>query len=190
MRSHPNSIDATAWGAHREALYRFILGRVRDPQAAEDIVQEVIVKAYTKQGTLRNPSKLRPWLYQITRNAIIDYYRLRKPSEAVPEELTQEDASEAYDHIQRELARCLEPLLNELPEPYRQALSLTDLEGFSQREAASRLGLSVSGAKSRVQRARTMLREVLLNCCRIELDRRGSVIEYEPREGRTGCCDR
>ena len=85
MQARHNNTEATAWQVHRDALYRFVLQRVRDQASAEDIVQEVLVKAYTRQGTLKEPSKLRPWLYQITRNAIIDYYRLQKPSEAVPD---------------------------------------------------------------------------------------------------------
>ena len=126
-------------------------------------------------------------MYQITRNAIIDYYRLRKPSEAVLDELIHEDTKEEDNRAQWELARCLVPLLNELPEPYRQVLRLTEFEGATQREAASQLGLSLSGAKSRVQRARKMLREVLLKCCRVELDRRGGVVDYEARDGCDGC---
>ena len=183
---HKNT-EATSWQAHRDALYRFVLQRVRHEAAAEDIVQEVLVKAYTRQGTLKEPSKLRPWLYQITRNAIIDYYRLQKPSEAVPDELIDEDTREEDNRAQRDLARCLVPLLDELPEPYREALRLAEFDGVTQREVASRLGLSLPGAKSRVQRARKMLREVLLKCCQVELDRRGGVVDYEAREGCDGC---
>ena len=187
MQARYNNTEATAWQAHRDALYRFVLQRVCDEAAAEDIVQEVLVKAYTRQGTLKEPSKLRPWLYQITRNAIIDYFRSQRPSVAVPEELIHEDTREEDYRARRELARCLVPLLDELPEPYRQALRLAEFEGATQREVASRLGLSLSGAKSRVQRARKMLRKVLLMCCRVELDRRGSVVDYEAREGCDGC---
>ena len=112
---------------------------------------------------------------------------MQKPSEAVPDELFHEDTKEEDNRAQSELARCLVPLLNELPEPYRQVLRLTEFEGATQREAASQLGLSLSGAKSRVQRARKMLREVLLKCCRVELDRRGGVVDYEARDGCDGC---
>ncbi len=187
MQARHNNREPTAWQAHRDALYRFVLQRVRDEAAAEDIVQEVLIKAYTRQWTLEEPSKLRPWLYQITRNAIIDYFRSQRPSVAVPDELIRKDTSEADNRIQRELARCLVPLLDELPKPYRQALRLAEFEGITQREVASRLGLSLSGAKSRVQRGRKMLREVLLKCCRVELDRRGGVVDYEAREGCDGC---
>lgn len=187
MQARHSNIEAIAWQAHRDALYRFVLQQVRHEAAAEDIVQEVLVKAYTRQGTLKEPSKLRPWLYQITRNAIIDYYRLQKPSEAVPDELIHEDRRVEDNRAEWELARCLVPLLDALPEPYRQALRLAEFEGATQREVGARLGLSLSGAKSRVQRARKMLREVLLKCCRVELDRRGGVVDYEARDGCDGC---
>ena len=187
MPARHNNTEATAWQAHRDALYRFVLQRVSDEAAAEDIVQEVLVKAYTRQGTLKEPSKLRSWLYQITRNAIIDYFRSQRPSVALPDELIHEATRDEDNRARRELARCLVPLLDELPEPYRQALRLAEFEGATQREVASRLGLSLSGAKSRVQRARKMLREVLLMCCRVELDRRGSVVDYVAREGCDGC---
>lgn len=187
MEECHNNIEATTWQAHRDALYRFILQRVGDEAAAEDIVQEVLVKAYTRQGTLRETSKLRPWLYQITRNAVIDYYRSQKPLGTVPDELIHEDTREEENRALRELARCLVPLLDALPEPYHQALRLAEFEGAKQREVASRLGISLSGAKSRVQRARKMLRDVLLKCCRVELDRRGGVVNYEVGEGCDGC---
>lgn len=187
MPARHNNMEATAWQAHRNALYRFVLQRVRDERAAEDIVQEVLVKAYTSQETLKEPSKLRPWLYQITRNTIIDYFRSQRPSVTIPDELVHEDTREADNRAQRELARCLVPLLDELPKPYRQALRLAEFEGITQREVASRLGLSLSGAKSRVQRGRKMLREVLLKCCRVELDRRGGVLDYDVRDGYDAC---
>ena len=187
MQTRDGSIEPTMWQAHRNELYRFVLKRVRDDAAAEDIVHDVLIKAYTRQETLKEFSKLRAWLYQITRNAMIDYYRSQKPSVEVPDELIYGDTGEEDNRAQRELARCLVPLLDELPEPYNQALRLAELEGTTQRELASRLGLSLSGAKSRVQRARKMLRGILLKCCRIELDRRGGVVDYEAREGCDGC---
>jgi RNA polymerase sigma-70 factor (ECF subfamily) len=127
-------------------------------------------------------------LYRIARNAIVDHYRTRRPSEPLPEELATDDSREAR-RAEQELARCLTPLLGELPAPYGQALTLAELEGLPQREIARREGLSLSGAKSRVQRARTMLREALLACCRVELDQRGAVVDYQA-PGRCDPCGR
>lgn len=187
METQNSNAEAKTWQAYRDALYRFVLLRVGNRAAAEDIVQEVLLKAFARQGTLKEPSKLRAWLYQITRNHVIDYYRLQKPSEAVPDELIQEGRRDEDNRAQRELAGCLVPLLDQVPEPYRQALKLADFEGAKQREVASLLGLSLSGAKSRVQRGRKMLKDVLLKCCRVELDRRGRAVDYEAAQGCGGC---
>lgn len=186
MRAPYESTQNQAWQEHRAELFRFVLKRVRDEALAEDIVHDVLMKAHTRQETLRDPRKLRPWLYQITRNTIIDHYRSQNPLEPMPDELIREH-SEEDGRAQRELARCLVPLLNELPELYRHALTLAEFEGLAQREVASRLGLSLSGAKSQVQRARRMLHGVLLECCRVERDRRGCIVDYEARKG-CGVC--
>ena len=74
--------------------------------------------------------------------------------------------------------------MQRLPEPYREALVLTELDGLTQADAATRLGLSTSGMKSRVQRGRGQLRDLLLGCCEIELDRRNRVTDYVPRRDR------
>ncbi len=186
MRGLSESTENRTWQAYRAELYRFILKRVRNKALAEDIVHDVLIKAYTQQAMLKDRRKLRPWLYQITRNAIIDYYRLQKPLETVPDDLMSKEGGRD-NPAERELARCLVPLLRELPEPYGRALTLAEFEGFTQREVASTLRLSLSGAKSRVQRARKMLHELLLECCRVELDRRGGIVGYDPSKG-CDCC--
>ncbi len=174
--------------AYRDELYRFVLKRMHDAAVAEDIVQDVLVKAYMQQQTLKEPAKLRAWLYQITRHAMIDYFRLQKPAEPLPDDLTAADSG-VEQQAERELARCLVPLLNALPAHYGAALKLAELEGVPQGQVAAQLGVSLSGAKSRVQRGRKMLREALLQCCQVELDRRGGVLDYAPRQACDGCAD-
>lgn len=176
------------WRAYREALYRFVLNRVADDAAAaEDIVQDVLAKAYAQHGALREPSKLRAWLYQITRNAITDYFRSHRRLETIPETLAEDAGNEYDERAKQELARCLLPLLDTLPEAYRRALTLAEFEGLKQQEVASRLGLSLSGAKSRVQRGRAMLQDALLKCCRVELDHRGYAVAFQDTQGCDKC---
>ena len=91
------------------------------------------------------------------------------------------------DDARRELAACVAPLVHALPPSYRDAIVLAELEGRSQQETAETLGITLSGAKSRVQRDRRMLAERLLACCRIERDTRGGIMEYESRDGCGGC---
>ena len=176
------AIPAQAWAAHREQLVRFVASRVRDASTAEDIVHDVLLRGYQRADTLRDPESLQAWLYRITRNAIVDHYRARRPAEALPDELAAEDA-EPDDGAREGLARCLRPLIAELPAHYRDAVLLAELQGLTQQETAERLGISLSGAKSRVQRARSRLHALLLACCRLELDSRGRVMEYEAPAG-------
>ena len=184
----PAEPAAQAWQSYRAELVRFVLARVRDPAAADDIVHDTLLKALAQIGTLEDPAKLRAWLYRITRNAIVDHYRARRPAEPLPEDLEAESPAEV-ERAEQELARCLTPLLGGLPAAYREALTLAELEGLPQREVARRGGLSLSGAKSRVQRARRLLRDALLDCCRVELDGRGGVSGYAPRAGCAPCGD-
>ena len=180
--------------AYRDELYRFILSRVNDAAAADDIVQDVLLKAWLQRGSLKEPESVRAWLYRITRNQIIDFYRSHKPAAELPVDLLEEPSDEEVNRAEQELAQCLIPLLDDVPEPYRQALTLADVQGRRQREIAEQLGLSLSGAKSRVQRGRKMLKNVLLDCCRVEVDRRQHAFDYDTKRdcsstGNSGTCE-
>ncbi|MEO8970162.1 MAG: RNA polymerase sigma factor SigZ [Ktedonobacteraceae bacterium] len=173
------------WKTFNVNLKQFILKRVVDEDNAEDILQDVFVKIHTRIHTLRDEEKLPGWIYQIARNAIYDYYRSQRDTFALPdapdfiaEGILEESAIE-------ELLPCIREMVERLPAEYRQALILTEYEGLSQKELAERLGISYSGAKSRVQRAREKLKTMLLDCCHFQFDRSGRVIDYQPR---LNCC--
>lgn len=170
------NVSDQLWQTYRTELHRFVVARISDRDAAEDLVHDVLVRAYTKRDQLRDPESLRGWLYGITRNVIVDYYRAVRPSEPLPDEML--DESEAATAGQQ-LASCLEPLIRQLPREYGEALALSELQGIPQADVASRMGLSVSGAKSRVQRARRMLKDIVLECCRVEFDHQGRMVDYE-----------
>jgi len=174
------------WNAFHQPLRAFIQNRVSDPEDADDLLQEVFVKLHTRLDTLQDEDRLVPWIYQVARHTIIDYYRARRPALPLPERLLVE-SDEASDDPTTQLARGLRAMIACLPKKYQQALVLTELEGQSQKVLADRLGLSLSGAKSRVQRGRTLLREAFLDCCHFEFDRRGKVVDYVPRPD---CCER
>lgn len=162
-------------------LHRFIAGRVSDPDTAEDILQDVYLKIHSKMDGLREEDRLESWIYQITRNAIIDYYRRARPQDELSESLasTPDDEPDAVS----QLASSVKGMLGCLDDKYREALELTELQGLSQVELATRLDISVSGAKSRVQRAREKLKEAFLDCCHFEFDRMGGVVDYHPNCG-------
>lgn len=172
-------IPADVWQTYRAELVRFVTHRVRDPHTAEDVVQDVLLRAYSQRHRLRDATKLRSWLYQIARNAIIDFGRTHRSTEELPDTLPVEPPMLNDATAEAELAQCLRPLVDLLPERYREAVALAELEGHTQRDVADALNLSVSGAKSRVQRGRKLLAERLIACCSIAFDTRGRVMDYD-----------
>jgi RNA polymerase sigma-70 factor (ECF subfamily) len=167
------------WHEFADRLGRFIRSRVSDPATADDIRQDVFVKIQKKVGQLEDPARLEGWIYLIARNAIIDHYRTRKETVEVPDTLPAEPGADNGEI--EELKASFRRMIYSLPEPYRDAVVLTELEGLTQQELANRLGISLSGAKSRVQRGRAQLKQMLDECCTFEFDRRGKVIECTPR---------
>jgi len=171
------------WETFHVPLLLFIRKRVADSETAEDLLQEVFLKIHQRIETLSDVKKLESWMYQITRNSIIDYYRRNKPTTTLEEpEVLQLPEELPDDDSVSELFPSIRAMMNSLPELDRQALILTEYRGLTQKELGERLGLSFSGAKSRVQRAREKLKQMLLACCHFELDRRGHVINYQ------SCC--
>lgn len=171
-------ISSTEWTEIQPQLKGFVFRRVRDRAVSDDIVQEVYLKAQGKLGQLHDGSKLNAWLFSIARNTITDYFRTnaRRP----------DPHSIDWESEQRPLVDCVADCLQEamagLPAPYREALELADMQDVAQTELAARLAMSYSGAKSRVQRAREMLRNKMDERYKIEMDRYGNVLVCESRK--------
>lgn len=174
-----------AWSDVDAKLRPFIARRVRSPVDVDDVMQEVFLRMQRGLGELRDGERFGPWVYQIARHAIADHHRAavrhrvvdaKKPEDEVP----APEADDASD-VEQMLAAYVAPFVAMLASPYREALTLTELEGLGQKEAADMLGISLSAMKSRVQRGRRHLREALDACCRIALDARGRVVSCEPR---------
>ena len=176
LKARMNATVESIYDEFHAKLRAFTIGQTSDPEAAEDILQDVYLKIHAHLGDVRDGDRLESWIYQVTRNAIADHYRRSRPQEALPDTLPApvEDEPDTAS----EVAASLGEMLRCLPPKYREALELTDLHGLSQAELAGRLKISLSGAKSRVQRAREKLREALLDCCHFEFDRYGRVIDY------------
>lgn len=172
------------WNEYVGQLRGFIYRRIPEPAIVDDLVQEVFLKVQSKVDTLKDETRLQSWLYQIARNTIIDYFRGQKPEEELPETLDLPDAKPS--RVLEELAECVRPMMDALPAEYRLPLLLSDLEGLSQKEVAERLGLSLSAAKSRVQRGRERLKRVFAECCEFQRDHRGNVMDYQARDCECG----
>lgn len=167
----------TIWNDFKQALYAYIRARISDKEAAEDILQEVFIKIHLKSGSLKERDKLTSWLYQITRNTIIDYYRKKKLTHNVAVFEKGTDTDIASDD---RLFACVRPFMNSLSRDYRRALYLTTYGKLSQKEYAQQEQISYTAAKSRVQRARRKLKELMVSCCAIEADKYGNIISVNP----------
>jgi len=132
------------------------------------------------------------WLYRSARNAVIDHYRTRRtsdPSDELERWPEPEPPDNRPNQATQDLARCLEPLVGELPELGRDALRRVDIDGQTQADAARQLGISISGMKSRVQRARRQLKDLLTGCCHVDVDATGGVSGYRASAPSCGCGD-
>jgi RNA polymerase sigma-70 factor (ECF subfamily) len=178
----------TIWAAFSDRLRAFIGKRVKEENDVQDVLQEVFAKIHAGLGSLKEDEKLEAWLFQVARRAVSDHFRSRsgnRRTDGLPEDISEGQAGET---VTAEVASWLEPMMSLLPEEDRDVLRKADLEGTSQKELAGRLGLSVTAAKSRVQRARKRLKEALLNCCHIEMDGRGNAIGYTRKDGPCSSC--
>ncbi len=161
------------------ALHGFFRTRVADPQARADLVQDVLLRMHQRRDQLRDEDRLEAWAFRVARNALVDHYRRRHPSEQLPELVDPEP--ESSNRSGEILGAWLRTRIEKLPASYREAIELTEVQGLSQREAADVLGVPYSTLKSRVQRGRDLLHADLLGCCAVELDARGRVTDFEPR---------
>ena len=169
----------SAYRQMRSRLHAFVLGRVENPETAEDLTQEVLLRLVRSGSEVDDPTA---WLYRVARNVIIDHYRGRHPH---PSDPTMPGADGLVDpfaddpgNARIELARCVRSLVEQLAEPYRSAVRSVDLDGATQTAVSADAGVSVSGMKSRVQRGRRQLRDLLMGCCTVELSASGVVTDY------------
>ena len=185
----------TLWSEFRGELERFLKARVRDETLVEDLLQTTFLRAHLHLSRGQHPTHPRAWLYQIVRNLLLDARRAeakdRTLAAALQVDPTHEAQVSAFDASDGEatfalMARALPLFIERLEPPYRRALELTEMQGLTQAEAAEREGLSTSGMKSRVQRARRRVFEALERCCRLEVDARGRVVTAVPRAP-SGC---
>jgi RNA polymerase sigma-70 factor, ECF subfamily len=197
------AVSELPWEELHGNLRAFISRRVRNQADVDDLVQRVLLQIVKGLASLRDAERLHAWVYRTARNVIVDYYRSSAGRQEVAsggaEDLaaasaeTQANSQDDERAALQELAGCMTPMIRQLPPAYREAVTLADLEGVNQADAAARAGVSLSAMKSRIQRGRQQLKAVLEDCCRVQLDRRGTIVAYDPRKpnacGPCGSCD-
>ena len=173
-------LDATARGAWELLTDRLgaYIGRRLPAEDADDVRQDVLLRIFKGAPQLGDDTRFGPWVYSIARNAVIDRLRVRKLQTTGID--TIDVPADDDDEDTQPLLRCVTPFVARLPSPYREAITLTDLRGLTQQEAADIAGVSLSGMKSRVQRGRRLMKTMFEECCRLTIDGRGRVIEATP----------
>jgi RNA polymerase sigma-70 factor, ECF subfamily len=190
------SSSETVWLEFRDRLRAFVARRIRDHADVDDIVQRVFLRMHASLGEIRNGERIHAWLYTTARRAVTDYYRSRARRARIAGEdavdldtLPHADVGPAEgDAAAREVAACLAPVVTRLAPADRDAITMTEIQGLRLADAALRAGLSLSGMKSRVQRARRRLKAAMLECCHIALDGRGAPIACSQRDATGPCC--
>lgn len=172
-----NTTQTQIWNAMQDKLKSFVFKHIKDRAITDDIVQDVFLKVHTNVSRLKESDKLVGWIFQITRNTITDYFR----DQAKPVDSRDINWDSEINTLNDCVVNCLLDMMNDLPEKYREALELTEVRNLSQLEVAKELGISYSGAKSRVQRARQMLKVKMDTAYRLKFDTYGNVTMCENR---------
>lgn len=178
------------WELLSAKLRSFLLQRVSEPQVADDLLQETFLRIHQKLDDVADEQRITAWVFQIARNLVIDHYRSkgRDPVATMPEDV--EAPTNEEENLNELVMGWLPAMIAQLPNPYREAVELYELKGIPQQQIAEQLNISLSGAKSRVQRGRAKLKSLLFECCSFDQDSHGNVIEYT-KNNPGGCeeCD-
>lgn len=174
------------WTRFREDLNHYLERRLPSGADAEDVLQEVFHRIHQSVDRLGDVEHVEGWLYGIARHAVADFYRTRERSvthasdrlEPGREPAIPGDALSGSHDVHEEVLSWIRPMIDDLPEMYAVPLRMADVDGTSQQQVADALGLSLSGAKSRIQRARAMLGDTLRRCCEVEFGAEGRAVDF------------
>jgi len=172
----------------RNQLKIFINSKVRDEELAKDILHDTFRKVHENLNTLKDNEKIVSWIYQIARNSINDYFRKEKNTVLMTDSKDFPDVT-VSDKIEEQMQTAVKNMIDCMPSEYHDVLLMTEYQGLTQKELAQKLGISVPGAKSRVQRARKKLKQMLFDCCHFEFDKFGTVIDYYQKNNSCTCCN-
>lgn len=168
------------WQEHKNELRNFILKRVKDQDLANDILQDVLMKVYSFCISKTGVKNIRSWLFQIAQNTITDHYRKQSKFTDLEKliDIENEDLNSAFS----EASNYILPMLDLLPREYALPLKLADIDNMKQADIAKKLNLGLPATKSRIQRARQLLKAEFITCCHFETDKQGNLVSFEIKD--------
>ncbi len=169
---------STLWTAYKNEMLFYILKKIKDKEIANDLSHEVLMKIYNSCCSNTEIRNVRSWMFQIAHNTTIDYLKKENKFTDEVSEIFEKDENNSY----REAEELMKPLINLLPEKYAVPLQLSDIEELKQAEVSKKINLSLTATKSRIQRARKLLKEKIIECCNLELDEKGNLLSLEIKQ--------
>lgn len=160
------------WELYHKELFHFIFSKVKNTQVSNDLLQDTFIKIHTKLHTLKHPEKIKSWVFSIANFTVLDYFRSNKMNTNDIDDLYLYEEEKDL-HTEKD---CLRGILKSLPKKYRDPLFLSDIKGIKQNEVAIQLKLSVSATKSRIQRARNLIKQGYIDCCDFKKNEKGYLI--------------
>lgn len=160
------------WTHYSNDIKYFILSKVKDEAIADDILQETFLKVHTKLHTLRDLNKLKPWIFSIARNSVLDHFKTTNQTFEMAH-FESETQLEEDTHTEKD---CLRGILSGLPKKYRDPIFLSDIKGMKQAEVAKQLKLPLPTVKSQIQRARKLIAEGFMHCCGMTQNEKGHLV--------------
>ena len=175
------------WELLSAKLRSFLLQRVSDSQVAEDLLQETFLRIHKSLDNIEDEQRMTAWVFQIARNLVIDHYRSKDREQATTMPDDVQATTDEEDNLNELVIGWLPTMIAQLPDTYREAVELYELKEMPQQQIAEQLNISLSGAKSRVQRGRAKLKSLLFECCSFDRDSHGNVIDYAKNS--PGACE-
>jgi RNA polymerase sigma-70 factor (ECF subfamily) len=171
------------WNEFNEKLFNYIKSKVTNTQDAEDILQDVFIKIFNSIEQLENQAAVKSWIYRITQNTIIDFYKKKKDVSVAPETLyVIEDEIDDVDNMNDDISKCIGKMIFMLPDIYQTVYDMYEKKAMKHQEIADALDISISASKVRLKRAKDMFKKKLLECCDFEVDKYGNIIDYHTKE--------
>jgi len=160
------------WNQYHLDIKNFIFSKVKDEQVSNDILQDTFLKIHTKLSTIKNPDKIKSWVFSIANNTVYDYFRRNNIVLDYNENKDNIDALPS-EHDEKD---CLYGIIKSLPKKYRDPIFLSDIKGMKHSEIATQLHLNLSTIKSQIQRARKLIKTGYIECCDFKINEKGFLV--------------
>lgn len=167
-----------------KSLKKYIAYATNNSCNTDDILQEVFIKLYQNMDSIKSSEKVKSWLYSVTKNTIIDYYRKEKKTEILQDDLyIQKNGLSCYD----EIGECVLGLILKTEKDYAEIIRLYEYKGLSAQEISNILDMPLSTVKSKINRGRKKIKQALFECCEFENDKNGTPISFNKKQNSNSC---